>query len=127
MAENASAAEKAYETIVGQLAAPYFFQKLAAAGIEPESEKEAASMWEAAHKLHVLYGAEQEKVASEKASALDVLNKKLDERLGHGDSASVSEKSAAFNDVAALAADDPAIANAVLTLQAAAAEAQAAE
>jgi hypothetical protein len=38
MADNATAAQEAYETIVGQLAAPYFFQKLAAAGIEPESE-----------------------------------------------------------------------------------------
>jgi hypothetical protein len=122
MADNATAAQEAYETIVGQLAAPYFFQKLAAAGIEPESEKEAAELWEAAHKLHVLYGDSQQKVASEKVSALAALNKRLDEELGRSDSSAVSEKAAAFNDVAALAADDPEIANAVLTLQAAAAQ-----
>lgn len=55
------AAEQAYATIVAELAAPYFFEKLAAHGIAPRTEGEAAEMWSAASKLHVLYTAEQER------------------------------------------------------------------
>lgn len=116
-----AAAEEAYATIVGELAAPYFFEKLAASGIVPESEKEAAELWEAAHKLHVMYTAEQEKAAAAKVNDLATVNRKLDAQLaafGLG-----SEKVSSFMDVASLAADKPEIANAVLTLQAAVASA----
>ena len=110
-----AAAEEAYATIVGELAAPYFFEKLAANGIVPEIEKEAAELWEAAHKLHVMYTAEQEKSAAAKANGLAAVNRELDARLAHYGLS--DEKVASFMDVAALAADKPEIANAVLTLQ----------
>ena len=56
MSENVNeAAEQAYATVVSQLAAPYFFEKLAANGINPSSQKEAEDMWAVAQKLHVLY------------------------------------------------------------------------
>lgn len=112
-----AAAEAAYATIVGELAAPYFFEKLAASGIVPQSEKEAAELWEAAHKLHVMYTAEQEKAAAAKVNDLTTVNRQLDAQLvaaGLG-----GEKLASFMDVANLAANKPEIANAVLTLQAA--------
>jgi hypothetical protein len=118
-----AAAEEAYATIVGELAAPYFFEKLAASGIVPESEKEAAELWEAAHKLHVMYTAEQEKAAAAKVNDLTTVNRQLDAQLAA--SGIGSEKAASFSDVAALAADKPEIANAVLTLQAAVAAASA--
>ena len=112
-----AAAEEAYATIVGELAAPYFFEKLAASGIVPQSEKEAAELWEAAHKLHVMYTAEQEKAAAAKVNDLTTVNRQLDAQLAAAGLG--SEKVASFMDVAALAADKPEIANAVLTLQAA--------
>jgi hypothetical protein len=119
------AAQQAYETIVSELAAPYFFEKLAAHGIQPRSEKEAADMWAAATKLHVLYTAEQEKAAAASATNLEAINGRLDEMLaaaGIG-TAPVAEKSAAFKQAADVAAEQPEIAKAVLTLQAAAAAA----
>lgn len=118
-----AAAEDAYATIVGELAAPYFFEKLAASGIVPQSEKEAAEMWEAAHKLHVMYTAEQEKAAAAKVTNLATVNRQLDAQLAAA--GLVNEKAASFMDVASLAADKPEIANAVLTLQAAVAAASA--
>lgn len=118
------AAEQAYATVVTQLAAPYFFEKLAAHGINPESEAEAGEMWTAAQKLHVLYTAEQEKTAAARHSGLAAVNQQLDAVLAAATgSDGGDEKQAAFHDVAALAADQPEIADAVLTLQAAAAAA----
>lgn len=112
------AAEQAYATVVTQLAAPYFFEKLAAHGIVPGSEGEAAEMWTAAQKLHVLYTAEQEKTASARHNGLAAVNQQLDEVLA-GAGIVGEEKQATFYDVAGLAAEQPAIADAVLTLQAA--------
>lgn len=125
MADNVKeAAEQAYATVVTQLAAPYFFEKLAAHGISPASEAEAAEMWSAAQKLHVLYTAEQEKTAAARHSGLAAVNQQLDAVLAAANGGSEgNEKQAAFHDVAALAAEQPEIANAVLTLQAAAAAA----
>ena len=116
------AAEQAYNTIVSELAGPYFFEKLAAYGVAPHSEQEAADMWSAAQKLHVLYTAEQEKAAAASASGLAAVNQELDDVLaaaGYG----VVEKSSAFNGAADVVANQPEIANAILTLQAAAAAA----
>lgn len=118
-----AAAEAAYATIVGELAAPYFFEKLAASGIVPQSEQEAAEMWEAAHKLHVMYTAEQEKTAAAKVNDLTTVNRQLDAQLVAA--GLTGEKMASFMDVAGLAANKPEIANAVLTLQAAVAAANA--
>ena len=117
------AAEQAYATIVAELAAPYFFEKLAAHGIAPRSEGEAAEMWSAASKLHVLYTAEQEKVAVAQASSLNVANKQLDAMLAAAGLGGTVEKAAAFGGAANVAANTPEIAQAVLTLQAAAAAA----
>ena len=117
------AAEQAYDTVVTQLAAPYFFEKLAAPGIAPSSEGEAAEMWSAAQKLHVLYTAEQEKTAAARHSGLAAVNQQLDAVLAAAHGSEGNEKQAAFHDVAALAAEQPEIADAVLTLQAAAAAA----
>jgi len=117
------AAEQAYSTIVSELAAPYFFEKLAAHGLSPRSEKEAADMWTAATKLHVLFTAEREKAAAASATNLDAVNERLDQMLdaaGLGSSNTVAEKSAAFYGAADVAAEQPEIAKAVLTLQAAA-------
>lgn len=116
------AAEQAYATIVSQLAAPYFFEKLAAHGIVPGSEAEVSEMWDAARKLHVLYTAEQEKTASARHNGLTAVNKQLDEVLA-GAGLVEQEKQATFYDVATQAAQQPAIADAVLTLQAAVAAA----
>jgi hypothetical protein len=117
------AAEQAYATIVAELAAPYFFEKLAAHGIVPGSEGEAHEMWSAASKLHVLYTAEQEKAAAAQASSLAATNQQLDQMLAAAGLGGTVEKAAAFSDVAGIAAEQPSIAQAVLTLQAAAAAA----
>jgi hypothetical protein len=121
------AVDQAYGTIVSQLAAPYFFEKLAAHGVKPRSEQEAAEMWELANKLHVLYTAEQEKAAAAQASDWANANAKLDQVLSanglRGQGHAPVEKAAAFRGVADVAADDPKIAEAVLVLQAAAAAA----
>lgn len=118
------AAEQAYNTLVGELAAPYFFEKLAANGVRPETEKEAAEMWAVANKLHVLYSAAREEEAANKTTKLAAASARLDEVLyGRRDSGAAQEKFAAFRGAADVAANQPHIANAVLTLQAAAAAA----
>lgn len=114
------AAEQGYNTLVAELAAPYFFEKLSAHGIQPQTESDAAEMWAAAKKLHALYTNEQQKVASVQSSHLAGVNEQLDAVLVAA-GLSVSEKVAAFNQAAEVAAVQPHIANAVLTLQAAAA------
>lgn len=111
------AAEQAYATVVEKLAAPYFFEKLAAAGHAPTTEKEAEEMWAVAQKMHVLYTAEQEKAASTRYSDLADVNRRLDAVFA----GSAGEKRAVFSGYAAAAAEMPEIANAILTLQAAAA------
>lgn len=114
------AAEQSYATLVAELAAPYFFEKLAAHGVAPKNEQEANDMWAAAQKLHVLYTAEQQKAAAVETSKLASANAELDAVLaasGFG----VTEKVAAFNKAAQVASQQPNIADAVLTLQAAAA------
>jgi hypothetical protein len=123
MTDKNAAAEQAYGTIVAQLAAPYFFEKLAANGIQPRTEKEAAEMWEAATKLHVLYTAEQEKAAAVRASDMSAMNSQLDQLLVSAGLAQggVPETAAVFKQAAVVAAEQPEIATAVLTLQAAAA------
>ena len=117
------AAEQAYATIVAELAAPYFFEKLAAYGIAPRSEGEATEMWSAASKLHVLYTSEQEKAAAAQTSNLAATNQQLDAMLAAAGLGGTVEKAAAYGNAASVAADHPAIAQAVLTLQAAAAAA----
>lgn len=114
------AAEQSYATLVAELAAPYFFEKLAAHGISPNNEQEAQEMWTAAQKLHVLYTAEQQKTAAAETSKLASVNDKLDAVLAAA-GLTQSEKVSAFNKAAHVAAQQPNIANAVLTLQAAAA------
>jgi hypothetical protein len=117
------AAEQAYATIVTELAAPHFFEKLSAHGFAPRSESEAAEMWTAASKLHVLYTAEQEKAAAAQVSSLNVANQQLDEMLAAAGLGGAVEKSSAFAGNANAAAAKPEIAQAVLMLQAATAAA----
>jgi hypothetical protein len=117
------AAEQAYATIVTELAAPHFFEKLSAHGFAPRSESEAAEMWTAASKLHVLYTAEQEKAAAAQVSSLNVANQQLDEMLAAAGLGGPVEKSSAFAGNASAAAAKPEIAQAVLMLQAATAAA----
>jgi hypothetical protein len=114
------AAEQAYATIVTQLAAPHFFEKLASVGIGPRSEQAAVEMWSVAHKLHVLYTAEQEKAAAAQASGLSAASQQLDAALAAAGLGPATEKAAGLDIVAEAVADVPEIANAVLTLQAAA-------
>lgn len=114
------AAEQGYATLVTELAAPYFFEKLAAHGIVPASATEADEMWAAAQKLHVLYTAEQQKAAAVQTTKLASANQQLDAALVAAGLAG-SEKVAAFNQAAEVAAASPNIADAVLKLQAAAA------
>lgn len=116
------AAEQAYATIVTELAAPHFFEKLASVGIQPRSEQEAAELWSAGQKLHVLYTAEQEKTAAAQVSGLTAVNQQLSAALAAAGLAP-AEKVASFADTASAAAEQPEIANAVLTLQAACAAA----
>lgn len=120
------AAEQAYGTIVRELAWPYYFEKLAAHGVAPRTEKEAVDMWAIGQDLHVLYTAEQEKAAAESASNLSAARQHVSEMLKAAGLASTDvadEKSAAFHGAADVAADQADIASAVLTLQAAAAAA----
>lgn len=122
------AVDQAYNTLVSELAAPYFFEKLAANGIRPETEKEAAEMWSVANKLHVLYTAAREKEAASKTTKLAAASARLDEVLyGSAATNQTQEKFAAFLGAADVAAEQPNIANAVLTLQAATAAALNAE
>lgn len=124
MSENVKeAAEQAYATVVAQLAAPYFFEKLASAGIAPANDGEAEEMWSVAQKLHVLYTAEQEKAAAVRHNGLAAVNQRLGAVLSAAGVGGVNEKQSAFQQYAARAAEQPEIANAVLTLQAVAAEA----
>lgn len=127
MSQVKEAAEQAYATVVSQLAAPYFFEKLSAHGIAPRSEEEAAEMWAAAHKLHVLYTAEQEKTAAAQVGELSAVNQQLDAALAvaglAGGAPSANSNAEIFKEAAVVAAEQPEIANAVLTLQAVAAAA----
>jgi len=113
------AADQAYGTIVTELAAPYFFEKIAAAGFTPSSAQEAEDAWSVAAKLHLLYTAEREKAAAANASTLAAANQQLDSALAAAGFGGVEEKTAAFSGMANVAADRPEIAQAVLTLQAA--------
>jgi hypothetical protein len=115
-------ADQAYATLVNELAAPYFFEKLSANGIAPVTEKEAADMWSAAQKLHALYMAAREKEAAASTTKMAAANARLDAVLaaaGLGAPAPVNEKFAAFNAAADTVASQPHIANAVLSLQSA--------
>lgn len=114
-------AEQAVNTLVTDLAAPYFFEKLAAHGINPRSQGEAGEIWAVATKLHRLYTAEQEKAAAASVSGLAAVNQQLDQALAAAGLTGSVEKAASFNDVANIAADTPHIAQAVLALQAASA------
>jgi hypothetical protein len=120
MDQVTQAAEQGYATLVTELAAPYFFEKLSAHGIVPRTEAEASEMWSAAQKLHVLYTAEQQKVAAVQTSKLASANQQLDAALVAAGLAG-SEKVAAFNQAADVASKQANIADAVLKLQAAAA------
>jgi hypothetical protein len=123
MAENIkAAAEQAYGVIVEKLQAPYFFEKLAANGIRPRNDAEAAELWELGQKLQVLYSATQEKAAEAGVSNLSAWNAELDAALASAGVGNV-EKKAAWDGYAAFASEQPEIASAVLTLQAAAATA----
>lgn len=113
------AADQAYGTIVSELAAPYFFEKIAAAGFVPNSAQEAEDAWTVAAKLHLLYAAEREKAAAANASSLSAANQQLDEVLAAAGFGGAVEKTSAFNGMANDAASRPEIAQAVLTLQAA--------
>jgi hypothetical protein len=114
------AADQAYATLVNELAAPYFFEKLAAHGIQPASATEAEEIWSAAGKLHTLYNAAREKEAAASTTKLAAMNSRLDEMLyGRRPANTDQQKTAAFFAAADVAANEAHIANAVLTLQAA--------
>ena len=118
------AVKQACATIIDRLSAPYFFEKLAAHGIVPSDENEAVEMWTAAQKMHVLYTDEQQKTAAARHNGLGAINKQLDEVLANaGYTDPAQEKAGSFYDTAALAAEQPEIAEAILTLQAATAAA----
>lgn len=114
----AAAAEQAYATIVTELAGPHYFEKLAAHGVAPRSADEAAEMWAIGHKLHALYTADQEKAAAAQVSGLAAANQQLDYALAAAGLAAPAEKAAAFRGAADVAARQPKIAQAILTLQA---------
>lgn len=114
------AAQQGFTTLVNELAMPYFFEKLSAHGIQPRNQEEAAEMWAAASKLHVLYTAEQQKTAATRTTKLAAANAQLDEALVAAGLVG-SEKVAAFNQAAEVAAQVPSVADAALKLQAAAA------
>jgi len=123
MANNVEAAvDAAYGTIVQKLAAPYFFEKLAAAGIRPRNAVEAGELWELGQKLQMLYASTQEKAAADEMSTLQAWNAEVDAILSGADVGHV-EKKADWSEYASAAAEHPEIAEAALTLQAAAAAA----
>lgn len=120
-------AEQAYTTLVNEVVAPYFFEKLAANGIKPSTTKEAEEMYAAAQKLHALYMAAREKEAAASTTKMAEANARLDNVLaaaGLAPQAPVNEKFAAFRAAADVVAAQPNIANAVLSLQSAIADAQ---
>jgi hypothetical protein len=118
MDQVTQAVEQSYATLTAELSAPYFFEKLSAHGFNPRSQEEMSEMWAAAHKLHVLYTAEQQKVAAVQTSKLASANQQLDAALVAAGLAG-SEKVAAFNQAADVAAKQTNIAEAALKLQAA--------
>jgi len=116
------AAQQGFATLVNELAVPYFFEKLSAHGIVPNSQEEASEMWEAAGKLHALYTAERQKAAAAPNTKLAHGNAELDAAL-EAAGLKGSEKVASFNQAAKVASQLPHIADAALKLQAAAAAA----
>lgn len=118
------AIKTAHATLINEIAAPYFFEKLAANGIRPANQEEAEALWAMGEKLHVMFTAANEKTASAQTSALLAENERLDGILAKtaGYQPPKTQMSS-FHKAAAVQAAQPNIANAVLTLQAAIAEA----
>lgn len=116
------AVEQGYATLTAELAVPYFFEKLAAHGIVPNSQEEMSEMWVAAHKLHELYTDAQQKAASVRTAKLASVNQELDEALVAAGLVG-SEKVAAFNQAAEVVSKQANIAEAALKLQVAVAAA----
>lgn len=112
--------DQAFGTVMVQLSAPPFFEKCAERGYIPNSESEAAEMWAIGSKLHQIYAAEKEKVAAAQVSTLTAHNRQLDEILAAAGLGASVEKVASFEVAGRQASTHPAIANAILTLQAAA-------
>jgi hypothetical protein len=111
--------DTAFAIVHQQVAAPVFFNKLAADfGIRPASEDEAVLMLEMAEQLQASYRQQQEKQGSAQHQLLVAARDHLGSSLG-GPSARV--KAAAVASVAAAQAQNPAVAHAILSLQAAAA------
>lgn len=116
-------AEQGYNLLHAKIYSPVFFNKLAAHGIQPKNQAEAAAMLDAAGKLRILYDAEIEKKAAAKSSTLTKLSAALDQRLaamGLAQPAVLPEGEipAAINKYAADAAKNPEYAAAVLALMA---------
>jgi hypothetical protein len=121
--EIEKAAQEAYGVIENTVSRPFFFEKLAAAGIHPESAEEADAMWEAGLNLRAAYQQNQtQKQASARFASLTELND-----LARGHTTTQGEKQAAFDDVAKIASEDADLARSFLTLRLAAAAAAYAE
>lgn len=122
MSSVQEAADQAMGTVIGQFSGPPFFQKCAENGRVARSESEAAEMWSIASKLHQIYAASQEKVAAAQVSTLTAHSQQLDELLAAAGLVAPVEKVASYAEAGHQAATTrPAIAHAILTLQAAAA------
>ena len=116
--ELIKAAEEAKSVIENNLQRPFFFEKLAAAGLAPTTTEEADAMWEAGLNLYAAYNGVQQKTASARHAELATLNSQFNPQPSFE-----AEKQAAFGDVANIAAGEPELARSFLTLNLAAAAA----
>ncbi len=102
----------AYQTLFDNVHARVFLNKLASFGIQPATEKEAADLFMLAGRLRNVDGAEKTAAESSRFSgAVETLDSMVN--------STPAAQHSAIKQAAAALADDPAIFNAVLSLQAA--------
>ena len=120
--------DSAYATVHHQVYSPVFFSKLAQDfGIKPGSEQEAMEMLTMAAQLREAHDAGQTKAASGGGTLLSAAHEHLNNALAQEGFDVAQPDDGLVEKAAAEVARDPAIAHAVLSLQAGAASAMAAQ
>lgn len=116
-------AETAYGLITQRVYAPIMFQKVAEYGIQPRNEEEAQRMLVMAAQLRAGYEQQQEKQATARTSPLDRAEAHLHGRLKQAGLQVPSHTDGQIKQAAWAWAAEPDVVRAVLSLQAAAAQA----
>ena len=114
--------DQAYQLLHQRVDAPVFFNKLAAHGIRPRTDEEAQRMLELGYKLHAAHTAQQQKTAGAR-DVLSAIETAVDQQLTQQ---GLLQPNQEIFKVAAEAAQDNELAQAVLTLLQGQANAQAA-